>query len=141
MQSQSPLLAERVPVTGSEKSLAIYVKVGGSLISTHILISSIFQRSDDVCDSHELACVYKTNACHSRYSQLITLTLSLLTALFFISTTMSDTKALKRTKFQDVFNTIRDEVLEYTRAQNVPQDALQWFHKVCIICLHLSRMC
>ncbi|KAI0683567.1 farnesyl-diphosphate synthase [Cytidiella melzeri] len=42
---------------------------------------------------------------------------------------MSDAKALKRTKFQDVFNVIRDEVLEYVKAQNVPQDALEWFHK------------
>ncbi|KAI0345450.1 farnesyl-diphosphate synthase [Trametopsis cervina] len=42
---------------------------------------------------------------------------------------MSDAKAQKRAKFQEVFNVIRDEVLEYTKAQNVPQDALEWFHR------------
>ncbi|KAI0083256.1 farnesyl-diphosphate synthase [Irpex rosettiformis] len=42
---------------------------------------------------------------------------------------MADAKALKRTRFTDVFNTIRDEVLEYVKAQNVPADALEWFHR------------
>ena len=45
---------------------------------------------------------------------------------------MADAKALKRTKFTDVFNTIRDEVLEYVKAQNIPADALEWFRKVRI---------
>lgn len=54
---------------------------------------------------------------------------------------MADAKALKRTKFTDVFNTIRDEVLEYVKAQNVPADALEWFHKVCACPLMCGVIC
>ena len=43
---------------------------------------------------------------------------------------MADAKALKRTRFTDVFDTIRDEVLEYVKAQNVPANALEWFRQV-----------
>lgn len=55
---------------------------------------------------------------------------------------MADAKALKRTRFTDVFNTIRDEVLEYVKAQNVPADALEWFKKVRVVfCCVTSSMC
>lgn len=47
---------------------------------------------------------------------------------------MSNAKALKRTKFQDVWNVIRDEIIEYTKAQTVADDALEWFRKVCMSC-------
>lgn len=43
---------------------------------------------------------------------------------------MSDAKALKRTKFEQVFTVIRDELVDYVKAQNVPQDALKWFTDV-----------
>ena len=43
---------------------------------------------------------------------------------------MSNAKALKREKFEHVFTIIRDELVEYVKAQNVPQDALKWFTDV-----------
>ena len=39
-------------------------------------------------------------------------------------------KAEKRAKFEQVFNAIRDELIEYVKAQGVPQDAATWFTKV-----------
>lgn len=42
-------------------------------------------------------------------------------------------KADKRAKFEGVFNTIRDELVGYIKAQNVPQDAVDWFTQVRVL--------
>ncbi|KAF7798326.1 hypothetical protein EIP86_009547 [Pleurotus ostreatoroseus] len=41
----------------------------------------------------------------------------------------SDAKAAKRTKFEAVWNVIRDELVEYFKAQGMPKDAVDWFHR------------
>ena len=39
-------------------------------------------------------------------------------------------KAEKRAKFEQVFTVIRDELVDYFKAQGMPQDAVAWFTKV-----------
>ena len=39
-------------------------------------------------------------------------------------------KAEKRAKFEHVFGVIRDELVEYFKAQGMPQDATEWYIKV-----------
>ena len=39
-------------------------------------------------------------------------------------------KAEKRAKFDHVFNVIRDELVDYIKAQNVPTDAVEWYTRV-----------
>lgn len=42
----------------------------------------------------------------------------------------ADVKAQKRAKFEHVFNVIREELVEYVKAQGIPQDATGWFTRV-----------
>lgn len=39
-------------------------------------------------------------------------------------------KAEKRARFDHVFEVIRDELVEYFKAQGMPQDATEWYIKV-----------
>lgn len=42
----------------------------------------------------------------------------------------ADAKAQKRQKFEAVFATLRDELLEHFAAQGMPEDAKQWYRRV-----------
>lgn len=42
----------------------------------------------------------------------------------------ADAKAQKRQKFEAVFVTLRDELLEHFAAQGMPEDAKQWYRRV-----------
>lgn len=42
----------------------------------------------------------------------------------------SDAKAAKRAKFEAVFHVIRDELVDYFKAQGMPKDAVDWFQRV-----------
>ena len=42
----------------------------------------------------------------------------------------ADAKAQKKQKFEAVFATLRDELLEHFAAQGMPEDAQQWYRRV-----------
>lgn len=46
----------------------------------------------------------------------------------------STTKAAKRAKFEAVFTVIRNELVDYFKAQGMPKDAVDWFQNVCYSC-------
>ena len=43
---------------------------------------------------------------------------------------MADAKAAKRTRFEAVFITIRDELVAFFESHNMPRDAVDWFARV-----------
>ena len=47
----------------------------------------------------------------------------------------ADAKAQKRQKFEAVFATLRDELLEHFAAQGMPEDAKQWYRRVSCLLL------
>ncbi|KAF9232236.1 isoprenoid synthase domain-containing protein [Melanogaster broomeanus] len=46
-----------------------------------------------------------------------------------ISMSITDIKQQKRKKFEDVFIRIRDELIEHLKAERMPQEAVEWFHR------------
>jgi farnesyl diphosphate synthase len=49
----------------------------------------------------------------------------------------SSDKAARRKRFEDVFPIIADELLAYVKGEGMPQDAVEWYEKVCP--LHISK--
>lgn len=52
---------------------------------------------------------------------------------------MADAKALKRQKFENVFNVIRDELLSHFASLGMPTDATEWYHRVRYALSNLSQ--
>ncbi|WWD18966.1 hypothetical protein CI109_103423 [Kwoniella shandongensis] len=46
------------------------------------------------------------------------------------STTPADEKAARRAKFENVFDQIAKELLEYVKGEGMPKDAVEWYEKV-----------
>lgn len=42
----------------------------------------------------------------------------------------ADAKALKRTKFEEVFTTIRNELVDFFKSHQMPKDAVEWYSQV-----------
>ena len=53
---------------------------------------------------------------------------------------MSTAKAARRVKFDAVYHTIRDELMEDCRKQGFPLEALEWYHKVRLITLYQDQI-
>ena len=47
----------------------------------------------------------------------------------------TDAKALKRAKFEQVFTVIRNELVNYFKSQGMPNDAVEWYTRVCSLLL------
>lgn len=43
---------------------------------------------------------------------------------------MSNAKAQRRTKFENVFTVIRDELIDHFVAEGMPPEAVDWYRKV-----------
>jgi hypothetical protein len=44
--------------------------------------------------------------------------------------TTTDLKAQQRRKFEGVFETLRDELLDHLKGENMPDEAVEWFRRV-----------
>ena len=42
----------------------------------------------------------------------------------------TDPKQERRRKFQDVFAKLRDDLLEHMHHENMPTEAVEWYHRV-----------
>ena len=43
---------------------------------------------------------------------------------------MADTKKARREKFENAFEKIRDELLNYQKGEGMPDEAVEWYRKV-----------
>jgi hypothetical protein len=46
---------------------------------------------------------------------------------------MSTDKSLRRKKFEDVFEVIRDELITHFAGEGMPKDAVEWYRRVSVL--------
>ena len=46
-------------------------------------------------------------------------------------TAVKDKKAAARKRFEDVYNVVRDDLLEDFRRHNMPEEAIEYYRRVC----------